>query len=202
MNRYLLAAPVCAVAILGGLSGVALAEDDVDVRAALCAELGANVETPIADLSADTVARIAAAVGVDAGDLTGDVRTPAVVLDCGDVSVNPPTDPEPTDPPVVVDPTDDPDPTTDVPAPTSDVPAPTTAAPVPPATDLDCRDLTAAQAVSVLQADPSDPHRLDSDGDGVPCEVEDLAGDSPAESSPGGVSQVPSGSIDSGYVAE
>lgn len=163
MNRYLLAAPVCAVAILGGLSGVALAEDDVDVRAALCAELGANVETPIADLSADTVARIAAAVGVDVGDLTGDVRTPAVVLDCGDTSVNPPVDPEPTDPPVVVEPTDDPDPTTDVPAPTTDAPAPTVDDPAP--------------TVSVVP--PADD----------------------TDTSSGGVSQVPSGSIDSGYAA-
>jgi hypothetical protein len=37
--------------------------------------------------------------------------------------------------------------------------------------DLDCRDFsTRAQAKAVLVANPSDPHGLDADHDGVPCE--------------------------------
>jgi micrococcal nuclease len=38
--------------------------------------------------------------------------------------------------------------------------------------DLDCSDFeTQAQAQAVLDDDPSDPHRLDADGDGVACET-------------------------------
>lgn len=73
--------------------------------------------------------------------------------------------------PVTATPTPDPTPT---PVPTS-VPstvAPTTPAPVAPA-DVDCADLTDAQARELLAADPSDPHVLDIDGDGEPCESDD-----------------------------
>lgn len=43
---------------------------------------------------------------------------------------------------------------------------------VPPPTDLDCTDFTQEAAQRVLDSDPSDPHGLDADGDGVACEVE------------------------------
>lgn len=40
-----------------------------------------------------------------------------------------------------------------------------------PQGDLDCPDFeTQAEAQAVLDADPSDPHGLDAEGDGVPCE--------------------------------
>lgn len=38
------------------------------------------------------------------------------------------------------------------------------------AQDLDCADLTYEEAQQVLAQDPSDPHGLDRDGDGVACE--------------------------------
>lgn len=209
MNRNLLAAPICALALAGILTGVASAADEPrlcdTVRSELAdAELAAKLPVGIGGATFTSLPALEQYIGSlpDIPAVAESRAAAQAVLDAaGRVTVlqqevttcvEETTDPEPTV---------DPDPTTDVPAPTSDVPAPTTAAPVPPATDLDCRGLSADQAVSVLQADPSDPHRLDSDGDGVPCEVEDLAGDSPVESSPGGVSQVPSGSIDSGFTA-
>ena len=43
--------------------------------------------------------------------------------------------------------------------------------PVPDDGDYNCSDFeTQAQAQRVLDADPSDPHNLDGDGEGVPCE--------------------------------
>lgn len=36
--------------------------------------------------------------------------------------------------------------------------------------DQDCTDLTQPQAQALLEADPSDPSRLDADNDGIPCE--------------------------------
>jgi hypothetical protein len=43
--------------------------------------------------------------------------------------------------------------------------------PVPADGDYNCADfVTRAQAKIVLERDPSDPHYLDGDGDGVPCE--------------------------------
>jgi Excalibur calcium-binding domain len=51
---------------------------------------------------------------------------------------------------------------------TSEVPA---AAVVAAAADRDCPDFaTQAEAQAVLDADPSDPERLDADGDGTACE--------------------------------
>lgn len=39
------------------------------------------------------------------------------------------------------------------------------------AKDLDCKDFTTQrEAQAVLNADPSDPHRLDRDRDGIACE--------------------------------
>lgn len=41
----------------------------------------------------------------------------------------------------------------------------------PPAEDLDCSDFaTQEEAQAVLDQDPSDPHQLDGDGDGIACE--------------------------------
>lgn len=41
----------------------------------------------------------------------------------------------------------------------------------PPAQDLDCSDFaTQEEAQAVLDQDPSDPHGLDADGDGIACE--------------------------------
>ena len=43
--------------------------------------------------------------------------------------------------------------------------------PMPSDGNYDCADFqTRAQAVAVLEQDPSDPHFLDGDGDGIPCE--------------------------------
>jgi len=43
--------------------------------------------------------------------------------------------------------------------------------PMPADGNYDCADFqTRAQAVAVLERDPSDPHYLDGDGDGIPCE--------------------------------
>jgi hypothetical protein len=43
--------------------------------------------------------------------------------------------------------------------------------PLPSDGNYDCADFeTRTQAVAVLRRDPSDPHYLDGDGDGVPCE--------------------------------
>jgi hypothetical protein len=43
--------------------------------------------------------------------------------------------------------------------------------PIPADGNYDCADFqTRAQAVTMLERDPSDPHFLDSDGDGIPCE--------------------------------
>jgi hypothetical protein len=43
--------------------------------------------------------------------------------------------------------------------------------PMPADGNYDCADFqTRAQAVTVLERDPSDPHYLDGDGDGIPCE--------------------------------
>ena len=66
----------------------------------------------------------------------------------------PPAPPEPAPPPEPV------------PAPSGDPPPGE-----PPQGDLDCSDFaTQAEAQAVLDADPSDPHGLDGEGDGVPCE--------------------------------
>ena len=65
-----------------------------------------------------------------------------------------------------------------MPVPGAEVPEPPAApepAPAPsgdlPEGDLDCSDFeTQAEAQAVLDADPSDPHGLDGEGDGIPCE--------------------------------
>jgi LPXTG-motif cell wall-anchored protein len=37
--------------------------------------------------------------------------------------------------------------------------------------DLDCPDLSQAEAQALLRANPADPHGLDDDRDGLPCEA-------------------------------
>lgn len=60
--------------------------------------------------------------------------------------------------------------------------------------DLDCVDLSRAQAQAVLAADPSDPHNLDRDGDGRACEGPDLV----AAAGTGQVVAVPGGGVEAG----
>lgn len=54
--------------------------------------------------------------------------------------------------------------------------------PLPSDGNYDCADFkTRAQAMAVLKQDPSDPHYLDGDGDGIPCEDLPLGGGSSAD---------------------
>lgn len=64
---------------------------------------------------------------------------------------------------------------TSTPAPTTTTtPAETTTPTLPPASeDVDCGDVTDAQAQVILDADPSDPNLLDGDNDGNACDDED-----------------------------
>ncbi len=41
---------------------------------------------------------------------------------------------------------------------------------LPTGEDVDCPELTQAEAQAILDADPSDPNRLDADDDGIACE--------------------------------
>lgn len=96
------------------------------------------------------------------------------------------TDPDATDPDQT-----DPEETTTAPETT------TPAAGAPTAgrgSDLDCVDLSRAQAQAVLAADPSDPHNLDRDGDGRACEGPDLV----AAAGTGQVRAVPGGGVEAG----
>ncbi len=84
-----------------------------------------------------------------------------------------------TSPPVPVPEAEVPDPPA-APEPSAEPAPPPEPAPAPPDDpppadlpqgDLDCSDFaTQAEAQAVLDADPSDPHGLDREGDGVPCE--------------------------------
>jgi micrococcal nuclease len=72
--------------------------------------------------------------------------------------------------------------------------APREQAPAPTFRDRDCSDFDSqTEAQEVLEDDPSDPHRLDGDSDGVACET--LPGGSPASSSasPGASPSAPTG---------
>ncbi|WP_224389699.1 calcium-binding protein [Pseudonocardia sp. ICBG1293] len=60
--------------------------------------------------------------------------------------------------------------------------------------DLDCIDLSRAQAQAVLDADPSDPNDLDRDDDGRACEGSDLV----AAAGTGQVRTVPGGGVEAG----
>ncbi|MBN9757572.1 hypothetical protein Ae406Ps2_2452 [Pseudonocardia sp. Ae406_Ps2] len=110
----------------------------------------------------------------------------------------PPTE-EPTDDATPAD--DDPDatdPEETAPEETTTAPQTTTPAAGAPATgrgsDLDCVDLSRAQAQAVLAADPSDPNNLDRDGDGRACEGPDLV----AAAGTGQVRAVPGGGVEAG----
>lgn len=171
MNRNLLAAPICAVALAGILTGVASAADEPrlcdTVRSELAgAELAATLPVDIGgatftslpsleeyigtlpDIPAVAESRAAAQAVLDAAGRVTLLQQEATT--CVEETTEP-------------DPTVDPDPTTDVPAPTTDAPAPT----------------VDDQAPTVIVVPPADD----------------------TDTSSGGVSQVPSGSIDSGYIA-
>lgn len=103
----------------------------------------------------------------------------------------------PADAPDATDP-DETDPEETTPEETTTAPETTTpAAGAPTAgrgSDLDCVDLSRAQAQAVLAADPSDPHNLDRDGDGRACEGPDLV----AAAGTGQVRAVPGGGVEAG----
>jgi hypothetical protein len=65
--------------------------------------------------------------------------------------------------------------------------------PLPADGNYDCADFeTQAQAQAVLEQDPSDPHYLDGEGDGTPCEDLPSGVGSPADAgSPSGTAAVP-----------
>lgn len=76
----------------------------------------------------------------------------------------PVTTTEPTTPPTTTAPVETPTPT----------PTPTSTPTLPPADDdIDCDDVTDAEAQRILDADPADPNRLDGDRDGTACDDED-----------------------------
>lgn len=66
----------------------------------------------------------------------------------------------------------------------------TTPAPTLPPADINCDDVTDAQAQAILDADPSDPNLLDGDNDGDACDDEDADF--------GDVGRAPSGGVATG----
>jgi hypothetical protein len=66
--------------------------------------------------------------------------------------------------PVEEEPT--PDTPTEQPAPETPAEQPT----APAGEDIDCDDVSPEEAQAILESDPSDPNRLDADGDGFACE--------------------------------
>jgi hypothetical protein len=84
----------------------------------------------------------------------------------------------------------------------STTPAPTstpTPASTPPAGDLDCADFpTRADAQAVYDLDPSDPNRLDANGDGQACENFFDADDSTTSEDTVSDGNVPLGSVATG----
>lgn len=82
-------------------------------------------------------------------------------------------------------------------APPTTPPAPPS--PAPPA-DLDCADFgTQADAQAVYDADPSDPHGLDADDDGVACETLP-DGSAEDEEDTGGAGELPVTGISAGLI--
>lgn len=62
---------------------------------------------------------------------------------------------------------------------------------LPPANDIDCADITDAEAAAILAGDPAGPNQLDLDNDGIACEAtEDAEFDQ--------VGEVPVGSVATG----
>lgn len=57
------------------------------------------------------------------------------------------------------------------------------------AQDVNCADVSAAEAAAILAADPSDPNNLDADSDGIPCESG--AGGGGAAAAPAAPTQAP-----------
>lgn len=171
MNRNLLAAPICALALAGILTGVAAAADEPrlcdTVRSELAdAQAAATLPVTIDKVEFGNLDAVKTALaGLDPNlDAVAPLRERLqAILDAAarvtllerEVTTCVEDDP-------AAEPTDAPDPTTDVPAPTTDAPAPTVDDPAP----------------TVIVVPPAD----DTD-------------------SSGGVSQVPSGSIDSGYAS-
>ena len=65
--------------------------------------------------------------------------------------------------------------------------------------DRDCPDFaTQAEAQAVLDADPSDPERLDADNDGVACE-DLLPGGTDSGAANNQNQQMPNGGVDAGF---
>jgi hypothetical protein len=58
--------------------------------------------------------------------------------------------------------------------------------PTAAAQDLDCPQFTQPEAQSILEQDPSDPNRLDADGDGIACEDRPSGGTPTASSGSSG----------------
>lgn len=154
------ATSVVAAALFVGISGTALAAEDLD-----CNDF-ATQEQAQAVLDADP----SDPNGLD-GDNDGVACESLPRAGTPEPSVPPtttpaplpPTSPAPPSPPALTTP-----------------PAPTTPPiPEPPAqADRDCPDFSSrAEAQAVLDADPSDPERLDADNDGVACEALSDSGD-------------------------
>ena len=65
------------------------------------------------------------------------------------------------------------------------------------AQDLDCSDFaTQAEAQAVYNQDPSDPHGLDGDNDGIACEA--LPGGTPGSAGDQDTGTAPSGGVETG----
>ena|SRR5687768_449417 len=78
--------------------------------------------------------------------------------------------------------------------PTTTPPPTTTVTTTPPAddvSDVDCDEVSDLEAQRILDEDPSDPNELDSDNDGVACEVE-------VDVDVNNYVRVPRGSVDTG----
>lgn len=151
----------------------------------------------LAALAGLPLAGAASAAEPAATPVTSVVTAPAQE-DTEELPVEDPADnATPADAPDATDP-DETDPEETTPEETTTAPETTTpAAGAPTAgrgSDLDCVDLSRAQAQAVLAADPSDPHNLDRDGDGRACEGPDLV----AAAGTGQVRAVPGGGVEAG----
>lgn len=162
------ATSVVAAAFFVGISGTALAAEDLDcgdftTQEQAQAVLDSDQSDPNGlDGDNDGIACESLPHGTGSGQPTSAPTTPAPA----------PTPPLPTAPA----------PTPPLPTPTS-APMPTTPAPTTPEqptqADRDCPDFSSqAEAQAVLDADPSDPERLDADHNGVACEALSASGNS------------------------
>lgn len=143
--RTAAAVAVAAMALFAGMPGIALAAEDMD-----CNDFTTQEEAQ-AVLDADPS---------DPHRLDGNDDGVACESLPHETAPEPAVPPAPVEPPAPVLPA--------VPAPA--VPAPAAPVHVPPA-DRDCPDFgSQAAAQAALDADPTDPERLDADSDGVACE--------------------------------